>query len=127
MRLSSYKTVVLFAGGVGITPIISIALDLAAQAGKSKRASGKTQFVHLVWVNPNADPLQWFSQSEDENDQEASPLNRLKNSKLVKLHVYASRAKESCPDGSWAKGRPNVDSLFQQVLEEVTFVGCLLP
>ncbi len=125
MDISKYRVCVLVAGGVGITPMLSVALDLAAQAGAQGRAgasaSGKTAAVHLVWVVRQPDVLSWLEEPEESNSAGSpSPLETLRRSELVRLHIYCTRASEDGPDGRWTKGRPNIGSLLQTCVDEAS-------
>jgi len=120
---TGYSTVVLCAGGVGATPIMSIfahLLDLHKN-GQAKQLKS----IHLVWSAKSASIIHsWFPvllRSAQENKE------------LCTLHLYASRAKESKNAGESSgalvedgaaldvelqTGRPSFGALFDQFVKE---------
>ena len=55
--MRSYGTVLLFAGGVGITHMMPYVYDLAAEHARGR---GALQRLHLVWSIPNIENLTWI-------------------------------------------------------------------
>ncbi|MCJ1469697.1 hypothetical protein MMC07_008333 [Pseudocyphellaria aurata] len=57
--LASFNTVVLFAGGSGITAIVSQLLDLIKKMRDGKAVTKK---VHVVWALKRPDTMEWFKE-----------------------------------------------------------------
>ncbi|KAL8961230.1 MAG: hypothetical protein Q9193_002185 [Seirophora villosa] len=58
-ELASFDTVVLFAGGSGITAIVSHLLDLIKKMRDSKAV---TKQVHVVWALKRPETMEWFKE-----------------------------------------------------------------
>ncbi|KAI4288202.1 MAG: hypothetical protein L6R35_002535 [Caloplaca aegaea] len=58
-ELASFDTVVLFAGGSGITAIVSHVLDLIKKMRDSKAV---TKQVHVVWALKRPETMEWFKE-----------------------------------------------------------------
>lgn len=54
-KIENYNSMFLIAGGLGITAVYSHALDLLQHGKKSHK-------VYVMWIIPNAVPLEWFSE-----------------------------------------------------------------
>ncbi|KAL8661097.1 MAG: hypothetical protein Q9202_005911 [Teloschistes flavicans] len=58
-ELASFDTVILFAGGSGITAIVSHLLDLIKKMRDSKAV---TKQVHIVWALKRPETMEWFKE-----------------------------------------------------------------
>ncbi|KAJ6259163.1 Ferric/cupric reductase transmembrane component [Drechslerella dactyloides] len=113
--LSSYGTVVLFAGGVGITHQLPNVLELVQGYIDGTIATRK---VVLVWVLQNPEHLQWVKR------QMTSILAMEKRREVLKVTLFVTKPKQSreimSPSSTvqMFPGKPNIEQLLQGELEE---------
>ncbi|KAF3918465.1 hypothetical protein ABW21_db0203550 [Orbilia brochopaga] len=113
--LSSYGTVVLFAGGVGITHQLPNVLELLQGYIDGTIATRK---VVLVWVLQNPEHLQWVKR------QMTSILAMEKRREILKVTLFVTKPKQSreimSPTSTvqMFPGKPNIEQLLQSELEE---------
>ena len=119
-KLHSYGTVLLFAGGVGITHQIPYIRDLVVGHVNGTVATRK---VSLVWVVHSADALEWIRPWM----AEILALERRRDVLRIQLFVTKPRStKEIHSPSSTVQmfpGRPNVDTLIQ--MESQNQVGAM--
>lgn len=129
-----YKTVVLIAGGIGITPLMSVANDLLQQV-KNGREMTK---IRIVWTIRSLDILQGMKDSVDveqtsgpskfvnnvqDNAQVKSPGPSLFDDRqsvdALQLDVYVTGKTGSATVGdiSTAMGRPDIDQILKETKE----------
>ena len=104
INIRDYPVLLLVAGGIGVTPIISIAQELAAMEEKTY------QKVIFVWAVRNPKAFDWFSEA----------LSTLKSTEGFDVRLYASRGEES---GDYLRGRPDVATLYDDLANEEGDVG----
>ncbi|KAL8809347.1 MAG: hypothetical protein Q9200_003499 [Gallowayella weberi] len=88
-ELASFDTVVLFAGGSGITAIVSHLLDLIKKMRDSKAV---TRQVHVVWALKRPETMEWFKE-ELRICREFAPLE------TVHCQFFITGAKRVGPNG----------------------------
>ncbi|KAH7066761.1 ferric reductase like transmembrane component-domain-containing protein [Paraphoma chrysanthemicola] len=107
--LDSYGTVVLFAGGVGITHQVMYLKHLVN--GYAKRTTA-TQKVVLIWTVPDSDCLEWVRPWMDEI------LRMPQRKHVLRIKLFISRPKgrvESSSDTvKMFAGRPKPDALIEE-------------
>lgn len=94
--LSSYGTVVLFAGGVGITHVIPYVRDCVV---RSLNGSGACQKLHLVWSVPNLETFKWIRDwLEEVWAMEGAQ-------EMLRVTLFMSRLKEKTNIPDWVEVR----------------------
>ena len=107
-ELASFDTVILFAGGSGITAIVSHLLDLIK---KMRDAKAVTKQVHLVWALKRPETMEWFKE-EIRICREAAPPE------TVHCQFFITAAKRQLPGQQQfppSPSRPIHDLLHKQV------------
>ena len=107
-ELASFDTVILFAGGSGITAIVSHLLDLIKKMRDSKAV---TKQVHLVWALKRPETMEWFKE-EIRICREAAPPE------TVHCQFFITAAKRQLPGQQQfppSPSRPIHDLLHKQV------------
>ena len=107
-ELASFDTVILFAGGSGITAIVSHLLDLIKKMRDSKAV---TKQVHLVWALKRPEVMEWFKE-EIRICREAAPPE------TVHCQFFITAAKRQLPGEQQfppSPSRPIHDLLHKQV------------
>ncbi len=89
--MSSYGTVVLFAGGVGITHVIPYLRDCVVRANNG---TGACQKVRLVWSVPNAETVEWIRDWLEE----VWVMDGARE--MVRVTVFVSRRKKPTADAN---------------------------
>ncbi|KAF3926227.1 hypothetical protein ABW20_dc0101319 [Dactylellina cionopaga] len=113
--LTSYGTVVLFAGGVGITHAIPNVLELVQGYVDGTVATRK---VTLVWVLQNPEHLQWVKR------QMTSILAIERRREILKVILFVTKPKQSreimSPSSTvqMFPGKPNIEQVLQAEAEE---------
>lgn len=114
--LASFDTVVLFAGGSGITAIVSHLLDLIKKMRDSKAVTKK---IHVVWALRRPQTLEWFKEELRICKESAPPES-------VHCQFFITAAKRPPPGGAMAKVPPSPSRPFQdQIHKQIdsTFAG----
>lgn len=88
-ELASFDTVVLFAGGSGITAIVSHLLDLIKKMRDSKAV---TKQVHVIWALKRPETMEWFKEELRICREYAPP-------ETVHCQFYITAAKRVGPNG----------------------------
>lgn len=112
--LASFDTVVLFAGGSGITAIVSHLLDLIKKMRDHKAV---TKRVHLVWALKRPETMEWFKEEIRICREFAPP-------ETVHCQFYITAAKRQIPGQAAfppSPNRPLHDLLHKQI--DNTFQG----
>ena len=112
--LASFDTVILFAGGSGITAIVSHLLDLIKKMRDSKAV---TKRVHLVWALKRPETMEWFKEEIRICREFAPP-------ETVHCQFYITAAKRQVPGQQQfppSPNRPLHDLLHKQI--DNTFQG----
>jgi len=112
--LASFDTVILFAGGSGITAIVSQLLDLIKKMRDSKAV---TKRVHLVWALKRPDTMEWFKEEIRICREFAPP-------ETVHCQFYITAVKRQVPGQTQfpsSPSRPLHDLLHKQI--DNTFQG----
>ena len=107
--LDSYGTVVLFAGGVGITHQVMYLKHLVA--GHANRTTA-TRKVVLIWTVPDSDCLEWVRPWMDE------VLRMPKRKDVLRIKLFISRPKGRVESSSETvkmfAGRPKPEALIEE-------------
>lgn len=112
--IASFDTVILFAGGSGITAIVSQLLDLIKKMRDSKAV---TKRVHLVWALKRPDTMEWFKEEIRICREFAPPES-------VHCQFFITAAKRQLPGEQQfppSPSRPLHDLLHKQI--DSTFQG----
>lgn len=112
--LASFDTVILFAGGSGITAIVSQLLDLIK---KMRDGKAVTKRVHLVWALKRPETMEWFKEEIRICREFAPP-------ETVHCQFFITAAKRMLPGQSQippSPSRPLHDLLHKQI--DSTFQG----
>lgn len=112
--LASFDTIVLFAGGSGITAIVSHLLDLIK---KMRDGKAVTKHIHVVWALKRPETMEWFREELRICREFAPPES-------VQCQFYVTAAKRLPPAGGRmppSPNRPFHDALHQQI--DNTFAG----
>ncbi|KAK3375036.1 ferric reductase like transmembrane component-domain-containing protein [Podospora didyma] len=113
-RLHSYGTVMLFAGGVGITQAVPHVRDLVAAYSNGTAATRK---IILVWVIQTPEHLEWIRPWMTEI------LAMEKRREVLRIMLFVSRPRSTkeihSPSATvqMFPGRPNVDTLLGMEME----------
>jgi len=110
LEFSEQRTVMLVAGGIGVTPMISILRDLV-----DKQLSGlplATQAIYFIWVIPDIDSYAWFASELQELLHRASALPD--NKYIIDVKVFLTRS-QTTPSSIFFQGRPSFDFLLKSV------------
>ena len=133
IRLEDYQNFFICGGGIGVTPMISVALHLHRLASANGFKKDKLNvFVHFIWVVRDAEELLWF---KDElclllNAKDFFRIHLYVTSKIVSLDSDDVKLVNKAPksDGKKdseltfnndikpliRKGRPNFSALFSR-------------
>jgi predicted ferric reductase len=121
-NLRRYSSVVLLAGGVGITPVLSFLREVY-QYGRS--ASGNTEPVlkdiYLVWVMRSASEYAWFSECMEEilarggGEGGAYPA--------LHAHLHVTQDQSGLASDRLQSGRPDLSSIFDGVQQKANDYG----
>ena len=101
-----FERIVLVAGGIGFTPLVSLLADIvrdAAAGGKdgSSRRYALVKHITVVWAVQSAPCLTWFTE-----ELEAA---RAATGVTVDLQLFVTRAgKDDAAEGGFTAGRPDV-------------------
>jgi predicted ferric reductase len=119
--LASYGTVVLFAGGVGITHQLGHIKNLIRECNDGTTA---TMTITLIWVVRHLNCLEWVKPWMHEI------LKMEKRREILKIHLYVTRSGLSQPvqsvsgTVSMSSGRPDVRALI--IDEANNRIGCMV-
>ncbi|KAF2737228.1 hypothetical protein EJ04DRAFT_131055 [Polyplosphaeria fusca] len=111
--LDSYGTVLLFAGGVGITHQVMYLKHLIRGAHDGSTC---TQKINLIWVIPESDDLEWVRPWMDE-------ILRMKGrKKVLKVELYITRPKRRIDNKTTSvvmrPGRPPTRMIIDEAIRE---------
>ncbi|RIA88696.1 hypothetical protein C1645_231862 [Glomus cerebriforme] len=111
LEFIDHEIVMLIAGGIGITPIISLLKDLVNR--QFNRMTIVTRSIYFIWVVPNLDIYNWFSNDIEEIQQKFSKLPRSKYTLDVTIYVIYINDLLASP--ILRKGRPKLLSNMQDI------------
>jgi len=108
-ELAAFDTVILFAGGSGITAIVSQLLDLIKKMRDSRAV---TKQVHVVWALKRPETMEWFKEELRICRQYAPPDS-------VHCQFFITAAKRHIPTGAnpGSPGRP-VSQIFHDKIND---------
>ena len=112
--LASFDTIVMFAGGSGITAIVSHLLDLIK---KMRDGKAVTKSIHVVWALKRPETLEWFKEELRICRDHAPPES-------VNCQFFITAAKRLPPGHNRippSPSRPFHDALHKQI--DTTFAG----
>jgi Predicted ferric reductase len=119
-----YKTVVLIAGGIGITPLLSVANDLLQQVQNGREMTR----IRFVWTIRSLDVLQSMKDSGDIEGISGGGLSLLNDYQSIDalqldVHVTGNSSgkgvskKADAGDISTITGRPNIEQVLNETKE----------
>jgi len=80
----SYSTIILCAGGIGITPMMSILMELNSYCEKGMLLD--VNEIHFIWAAKSEEPFKlWFPNLSKD-------ISSLTKEGKIKLHLYATRS-----------------------------------
>ncbi|CAG8562594.1 5310_t:CDS:2, partial [Racocetra persica] len=107
----SYRTVMLVAGGIGITPMISILRDLVDR--QISNMPIMTQSIYFLWTVPDTNSYSWFGNELTEIQDRFT--KRLPESKyLLDIKIFLTRS-TTTPSSVFFQGRPNFVTMMQDL------------
>ncbi|CAG8521182.1 11125_t:CDS:2, partial [Cetraspora pellucida] len=113
LDFSSYRTVMLVAGGIGITPMISILKDLVDR--QISNMPIMTQSIYFLWTVPDTDSYSWFGNELTEIQDRLT--KRLPESKYqFDLKIFLTRS-TTTPSSVFFQGRPNFMTMMKDLKE----------
>lgn len=110
--MSSYGSVVLFAGGVGIAHHIPQVRNLVDAYSDRSAAIRR---VTLIWITQSDDYLEWIRPWIPEIFSSAA------STELLKMNFFVTRQFKgtvSCPQICVSSGRPNIESLVDYEMDQ---------
>ncbi|RIB26641.1 hypothetical protein C2G38_1954706 [Gigaspora rosea] len=111
LDFSSYRTVVLVAGGIGITPMISILKDLVDRQISNKPIV--TQSIYFLWTIPDTNSYSWFGNELTEtNDKFTKRLPE--NKYLLDIKIFLTKS-TTTPSSLFFQGRPDFLTVMQDL------------
>ena len=106
LNLNEFESVVIFAGGMGITPMISIYSDLMWRHERGELPNLKR--CRLVFASRNAAQFTWFQSVYDRSDR-STPFE---------CEFYLTSSKTQDGGSSFTRrvgqGRPNIDKIIEE-------------
>jgi len=99
VKISDYKVILLLAGGVGVTPMISILKDLM------QTSKGLLTKVYFVWTVRDPAALEWFCE----------PLKAAESNTQIEVRLFATRGKATESGLKFSSARPNWKDLFNEI------------
>lgn len=108
IALQDYRSLLLVAGGIGVTPVASILEDLLQRMEEQPSSDSLPQLVNLVWVVKDPLCLQWFSDL-------IHRLDRFPN-RTFRLQLYVTN---SLAQRQGLSHRVHTDSKKQPLMQDV--------
>jgi len=99
VKISDYKIIVLLAGGVGVTPMISILKQLM------QSSTGLLTKVYFVWTVRDPAAFEWFCE----------PLKAVEGNTQIEIRLFATRGKATESGLKFSSARPNWKDLFNEI------------
>ncbi|CAH1760651.1 18774_t:CDS:2 [Entrophospora sp. SA101] len=87
VQFMDYDTVILFSGGIGVTPMISILRNLVDRLVSGMTIATNT--IYFVWAVPNLDSYHWFSTELQEIQDKFNIIAN--NSYILDIQVFVTR------------------------------------
>ncbi|KAL7787065.1 FAD-binding domain-containing protein [Trichoderma ceciliae] len=124
LHWGAHPVVVLVAGGIGITPGISIATHIVNQAVSGVVPIPGSWHIHLLWTVKNYDHISWF-EDELKNLAEIASDHAVPVTLDITIHVTSAADEESESIkfdgiGNIYQGRPDVTKWFENVRDART-------
>lgn len=110
LDFKAHRTVLLVAGGIGITPMISILRDLVGRQITSMPIA--TQEIHFMWIIPDQVSYSWFADEIQEIISQSSALPEDKY--LLDIKTFFTKA-TTTPSSQFFAGRPDFKSVFNGI------------
>jgi len=99
VKLSDYKIIVLIAGGVGVTPMISILKDLL------QTSKGLLTKVYFMWTVRDPLAFEWF----------AEPLKAAEGNTQFDVKLFCTRGKPTDSGLKFSTARPKFQEIFNDI------------
>ena len=130
LQWEQYPVVVLIAGGIGITPAISIASHIihwASQSGCSGSLEEETRYIHILWTIKDITHAQWFEEEmiemarriEEENIPVSLDISifasGLKKTESLEEALIANEGYVFSGPATVHQGRPDVEAWLKDV------------
>ncbi|CAG8743274.1 604_t:CDS:2, partial [Dentiscutata erythropus] len=107
----NYRTVVLVAGGIGITPMISILRDIVDRQVANMPIM--TQSIYFLWTVPDTNSYSWFGNELNEITEKFT--RKLPESKyLLDVKIFLTRS-TTTPSSVFFQGRPDFLTMMQDL------------
>jgi len=106
VRFEEYESLLLFAGGVGVTPMAAIVDDLYEKC-KNGRKPAKLESVVFCWSVQTKDTIAWMEDMIKKIQANPEPVTGVK----FNVMVYVTRSKEE--SALFRSGRPKVPEIFE--------------
>ncbi|RFU80615.1 ferredoxin reductase-like, c-terminal nadp-linked [Trichoderma arundinaceum] len=121
LHWGAHPVVVLVAGGIGITPGISIATHIVNQAVSGLVPMPGSWHIHLLWTVKNFDHISWF-EAELKNLASIASDQAVPVTLDITIHVTSGEEEESefikfDGIGNIFQGRPDITQWFEAVKE----------
>ncbi|KAI9024528.1 ferric reductase like transmembrane component-domain-containing protein [Hyaloraphidium curvatum] len=116
IAFESYHTVILVAGGIGVSPMLSIAADIAARMGSplgSGTLAWATRKVVLVWYVCTGDEAAWFEEELGKLLDAAGGAEE--NGCSVEARCYVTRAADGKMPAIAQPGRPAIGDVLVEI------------
>ncbi|CAJ0631180.1 15869_t:CDS:2 [Entrophospora sp. SA101] len=114
VEFMDHETVMLFSGGIGVTPMISILRNLVDRLISGMAIA--TNAIYFIWVVPNLDSYHWFSTELQEVQDKFNTIPN--NSCILDIQIFITRP-NSNDDISTSSilhvGRPKFEVIMQDV------------
>jgi NAD(P)H-flavin reductase len=110
LDFKAHRTVLLVAGGIGITPMISILRDLVSRQVTSMPVV--TQEIHFMWIIPDQVSYSWFGGEIREIITQSSALPEEKY--LLDVKIFFTKA-TTTPSSQFFVGRPDLGLVFRDI------------
>jgi len=110
-----YNSLVLVAGGIGVTPVIGFIKDIYRYGNRepdSRAEPSNLQKVYMIWTVSNLEQYMWFA---DELKTCVNASKSLPDVPPFDLRVHITRDTGGVQEPFFYNGRPDMDALFNEI------------